>query len=229
MKDVLLSDWTLAAFRQREEERQRKEQAEMVVVPAQKETLSGKEPLRNEWTVAALQRRFTTLEQRIAALEQVVAEQRAKDHAEASHVQPSAESPPREVILSNQPALDRHRGAGQHERVQATTGGLGMERSDFAGEESLKPVKPKIPTFEKTGTLETDPIEFRFDEFGNMRPPRKRTRRFVSFVITALAAGLVGFGAAIYMVPIKKALHYQALAKRGFDSVYESLSTAVEQ
>ena len=32
-------------------------------------------------------------------------------------------------------------------------------------------------------------------------------------------------GSAIYLVPVQKAMHYRALAKRGLDSIFEGLST----
>jgi len=70
MNEILLSDWTLAAFKQREEERRRRQQNEAAPVPSNKEAPRGNETLRSDWTIAALQKRFTTLEQRLAALEQ---------------------------------------------------------------------------------------------------------------------------------------------------------------
>ncbi len=88
MAEVLLSDWTLTAFMQREEERRRREQTEVAVISPHKEIPRSTEPLRNEWTIAALQQRFAALEQRIATLEQIVGEQRRKEQAEAASVAP---------------------------------------------------------------------------------------------------------------------------------------------
>ncbi|WP_442755203.1 hypothetical protein ACNHKD_00635 [Methylocystis sp. JAN1] len=72
-------------------------------------------------------------------------------------------------------------------------------------------------------------IDVRPHETAHVEPGDKKARSFASFVITALTAAAIGFGAAIYEVPVEKALHFRALTKRGLDSIYEGLSTAVKQ
>lgn len=70
MNKILLSDWTLAALKQRVEERRRKQQNEAAPVPPNREVRRGNETLRSDWAIGALQKRFIALEQRLAALEE---------------------------------------------------------------------------------------------------------------------------------------------------------------
>jgi hypothetical protein len=187
MNKVHLSDWTLAAFMQREEERRRKEQTGAAVISPREEPLRSAEPLRSEWTIAALQQRFVALEQRIATLEQVVQAQRINEQAEAAGVAPREETPSRGEPLIAGPAL---------------------VAPDTDQRAQLVEAKAKID-------------DVRVDA----RPAApKKTRGFGSLVVTALTAGAIGFGAAIYLVPIEKASNFRALAKRGLASILEGHS-----
>ena len=93
MNDILLSDWTLAAFKQREEERRRKEREEAARVTTKEETPRSSEASRPDWTVAALQKRFAALEERLAALEQREEERHRKEQAEAARAPIREERP----------------------------------------------------------------------------------------------------------------------------------------
>jgi hypothetical protein len=220
-KEVLLSDWTLSAFMQREEERRRKEQAKVAVIQTQKE-MQRTEPLRSEWTIAALQQRFSALEQRIAALEQIVGEQRRNEQAEAASIAPGEETPRSDEMLLNNPVLVGPKGVHQPARfAEAESDDGRLDAAGPAGEQRL--------TLDATKTLRLDTTKVAPDEAAHIKPARKKAHGVIWFMITALTAGALGFGAAIYVVPIQKAIHYQALAKHGLNSIYRGLQTPVKQ
>jgi hypothetical protein len=225
MKEVLLSDWTLAAFMQRDEERRRKEQTEAAVISPNKEMLRSTGPLRSEWTIAALQQRFAALEQRIANLEQIVGEQRRKEQVAAAGVAPREETPGREELLLTCPTLVTPNVVApnvvdqQARFAAAKIEDARVEAAGPAGEQRWNRSKPEIIRLDARGRLEGNPIEARPDEANHVKRAHKKAHRFVSFIITALTAGAVGFGAAINVVPIEKATHFRALAKHGFASI----------
>lgn len=84
MSKILLSDWTLVAFKQREEERRKREQGETAPLPPATATPRANETLRSEWTIAVLQKRFAALEQRLAAQEQREEARRQSELREAA-------------------------------------------------------------------------------------------------------------------------------------------------
>jgi hypothetical protein len=229
MKEVLLSDWTLAAFNQREEERRRKEQTEAAVTPPQKQMQRSTEPLRSEWTIAALQQRFAALEQRIATLEQMAEEQRRKEQAKGASVAPRAETPQSEAMLFTNPTLVAPNLVDQSAQFAAAK--IEDVRVEAAGSDSeqwLKRNESKTVKFDAR-RLERDQIDARPHETAHVEPGHKKARSFTSFIITALTAAAIGFGTAIYEVPIEKAIYFRALTKRGLDSIYEGLSSSVKQ
>ncbi|WP_424360726.1 hypothetical protein [Methylocystis parvus] len=224
MKEVLLSDWTLAAFMQREEERRRKEQTEAPVAPLQKQTQRSAEPLRSDLTIAALQKRFVALEQRIETLEQMVGERRRKEPAEAPAVAPRAETP-RSEPTPVEPVL-----VAQTARVAAARmEDLRVEAPAFASEQRLKRSEPEPLKADARGSMARDSIDFRPPQAPHVEPSHKKAGGLTSFMITALTAATIGFGAAIYEVPVEKAVEFRSLAKRGLDTIYEGLSSSVKQ
>jgi hypothetical protein len=186
------------------------------------------EPLRSEWTIAALQQRFAALEQRIATLEQMVEEQRRKAQAEAVSVAPRAETPHNEATRLTNPTLvapdlidqPAHFAAAEIEDVR-------VEAVGPDSEQRRKRDESKTVKFDAQ-RLERDQIDVRPPATAHLEPGKK-PRSFTSFIITALTAAAIGFGAAIYGVPIEKAIHFRAVTKRGLDSIHEGLSTSVKQ
>ena len=57
MREILVSDWTVAAFKRREEDRRKNEAAEVALVVAQDAKLRTEGILVSDWTLAALKRR----------------------------------------------------------------------------------------------------------------------------------------------------------------------------
>ncbi len=214
MKEILLSDWTLAAFRQREEERRRKEQREAAFAAPQEGMQRGNETLRSDWTIAALQKRFAALEQRIAALEQREEEQRRKERAEATRVPPQQQGQRREdiVVSSSAPVAPKQMEEEQptKEPAQSAAAKIEHRQAEVAGRANeQRPQRDR---------LEIRPV--RNDETVHVGAAHKMARGFISFLITAVIAGVIGFGAGIYVVPIEKATHFRALVKRGLEPIY---------
>lgn len=230
MKEVLLSDWTLAAFMQREEDRRRKEQTEASVAPPPKQMPRSAEPLRSEWTIAALQQRFVGLEQRIANLEQMLEEQRRKEQAEAPRAAPRTETPRSEDMLLADPHLVAASLVSQPAPFAATRiEDVRVEAPAPPGEQRLMRNGSTTERFDARGGLERDEIDMRPPETAHAAPGRKKARSFTSFMITALTAAAIGFGAAISMVPIEKAVEFRALANRGLETIHEGFSTSVKK
>lgn len=211
MKEILLSDWTLATFKQREEERRRKEQREAALAAPQEGMQRSSETLRSDWTIAALQKRFAALEQRIAALEQREEEQRRKERAEAARVPPQQQGQRREDIVagSSAPVAPKQMDEEQptKERAQSAAAKIEHRPAEVAGRAN-----------DQRDRLEIRPV--RNEETVHVGAAHKMARAFISFLITAVIAGVIGFGAGIYVVPIEKATHFRALVKRGLDSIY---------
>ncbi len=229
MKEVLPSDCTPTAFTQREEERRRKEQTEAAVIPPHKEMLRSTEPLRSEWTIAALQQRFTALEQRIATLEQMAGEQRKKEQAESASVAPREKMAGREELLLTSPTLVAPDSVDQQAKYAAAKiDDVRVKAADPSGEQRLNRNEAKIARLDAGGRLERDPIEVRPEETEHVEPAHKKAHRFVSFIITAFTAGAIGFGAAIYVVPIEKAIHFRTLAKRSLASIFDGHSAPIK-
>lgn len=213
MKEILLSDWTLAAFEQREEERRRKEQREAAFAAPQEAMQRGNETLRSDWTIAALQKRFAALEQRIAALEQREEEQRRKERAEAARVPPQQGQRREDIIVSSSaPVAPKQMEEEQptQEPAQSAAAKIEHRQAEVAGRANEQRLQ--------RDRLEIRPV--RNDETVHVGAAHKMARGFISFLITAVIAGAIGFGAGIYVMPIEKATHFRALVKRGLDSIY---------
>jgi hypothetical protein len=231
MAEVLFSDWTLTAFMQREEERRRKEQPEAAVISPNRETPRSAEPLRNEWTIAALQQRFAALEQRINNLEQIVGEQSRKEQAEAASAAPREMTPGGEKLLLTNPTLVEPDVVDQQAQYAAARiDNLRVESAGAAGEQRLDRNEAKIARLDAGGRLDRHPIDVRPDKTEHVeRVQKKATRGFVSFAIIALTAGATGFGAAIHVVPIEKAVHFRDLTNRGLASIFEGRSLPIKR
>jgi hypothetical protein len=233
MNEILLSDWTLAAFKQREEERRRRQQNEAAPVPSNKEAPRGNETLRSDWTIAALQKRFTTLEQRLAALEQRFAalqqreeERRLKEKIETTaRVSPREEKPhDEEVSFSNstvaasQQRNEDWRAREQPEFVQAKAVSQEIEAISHGSDKwpERKEAAETVRRDEGEG-LQRERIAIsavRNGETPHVGMARKMARWLISILITASVAAAMGFAIAIYAVPTEKAAHFRTLIKR---------------
>jgi len=228
MKEVPLSDWTLVAFKQREEERRRKEQDEADRVSPIEEMQSNKEMLRSDGTIAALQKRFTAIEQRLAALEQRDEERRRKEQDELAHATPQEkkqcgnEASFINSILSTPKQRDEERNMKGPPELAAEA------KVEHGLVEAMRPVYQQreraetIPNLERK-QLQRDRIDTRLANNGEAirvgRAPGVM-RGLFSVLITASIAGAIGFGIGMYEVPKEKAADFRALVKRGLDAIY---------
>lgn len=217
MSRILLSDWTLTAFQQREEERRRRAQEAIAPFPADEAAPSAKETLRSEWTIIALQKRFAALEQRLAALEQREEERRQVEFAAApAPIQPKesqVETPPAPPTIID-PGQDnqRARGIEQAEYVRAESQSrdarpLSRVDDQWRGQNALRA--------RRDGKGNGEPVD--------RRPARKGRLvyailyRLVSIMVTASVAAAIGFGVAVVAVPIEKATQFHSVVNRMLD------------
>ncbi len=205
MNEILLSDWTLEAFSQGEEERRRKEQSEAPIVSSQNEKPRSSETLHGDWTIAALQKRFSTLEQRIATLERREEAQRRREAAEAANISPMNDAPRLEdtrldgATLIKTARTDDEQTTRKHPRFDEP-------RNEFQ--------KAEIVMLDMRDRLERNCLDVRpvgKDESSHPATNRNRGAGVISFLLTAFLAGALGFGAALYVTPIEKATHFRAL------------------
>lgn len=221
MKEGFLSEWTLDAFEQREEERSRTERDEAARVRSSEEKQRSNEILCGEWTVAGLQKRFAAIEQRLAALEKREEEPRQKEQPEP----PQAARPllleekqrSKEALLSDSTEF----GETRIERQQ----GEAIRRSDERG---LTSEAVATVTLDEQERLLRAPAKIRtLEEAENVRAgvARNMMRGLFSLMITASIAGALGFGIAVSMVPIDKATQFRALAEGGLDSIHGTIIT----
>ena len=222
MSKILLSDWTLAAFKQREEERRREENlygreqvAAAPFAPAEAAPREN-ETLRSEWTIAALQKRFAALEQRLATVEQREEERRRSELVEAAARARRAEEQ-EQVALGASPDVDLdHSHAHWHEieqpqLVQATVEPPEEETILRAQEQVFEQNAPEVVRASQG-----------YESRSEVRPARRRgtiVYRFVSVVITALIAAAIGFGIAVFTVPIEKATQFHTYVNRTLDAL----------
>jgi len=221
MKESFLSDWTLVAFKQREEERRRKEQDEAAGVRSSEEKQRSNEIARSEWTVAALQKRFVALEQRIAALEQREEERRQKLEPEPPQAArprlPEEKQPSKEEFLSSSTELGEARIKPQQ-----------VEDIRRANERGLKSEEAATVTLDELERLQRDRMKIRpLKEVETVRVgvAHKMLRGLFSLMITASIAGAIGFGIGVSAVPIETASHFHALAERSLDSIHGTITT----
>ncbi len=223
MKEGFLSDWTLDAFEQREDERRSKERDEAARVRPSEEKQRSNEI--GEWTVAGLQKRFAAIEQRLAALEKREEEPRRKEQPEP----PQAAHPllleekqrSKEALLSNSTEL----GEARIERQQ-------VEAIRPANDRGLMSEAAATVTLDEQERLLRAPMKARtLKEAENVQVGvgRKTLRGLYSFMITASIAGAIGFGIGVSIVPIEKATQFRTLAERGLDSLHGSIMTLEER
>lgn len=210
MNEILLSDWTLGAFKQREEERRKRERDEAALTPPKEEMQRDNESLRSEWTIAALQKRFAAMEQRLAALEQREEEQRRKERAEAALAPPREEKRRGEEAFLGSSTLVAPKQSEEQRRTKA--------QPEFA---DAKIEHEQLGAARPANEQRLQPQEaIRNSETARVGAAYKLARGFFSLVITASVAAAIGFGAAIYIVPIEKTAHFRALVMRGLDSIH---------
>lgn len=225
MKKAFLSDWTLDAFEQREEERRSKERDEAARVRSSEEKQRGNEILCGEWTVAGLQKRFATIEQRLAALEKREEERLQKEQPEP----PRATRPQlleekhgnREAFLNDSTEL----GEARIVRQQA-------EAVRHADERGLEPEAAATVTLDEQVRLQRARLKNRtLEEAENVRvgDAHSMLRGLFAFVINACIAGAIGFGIGLSIVPIDKAVQFRTLIERGLDSFHGTIVTFEER
>jgi hypothetical protein len=224
MSKTLLSDWTLAAFKQREEERRREEnlrgrkQVDTAPFAPAEAAPRENEILRSEWTIAALQKRFAALEQRLAAMEQREEERRRFERVEAVARARRAEEQEQVALgASNDIAPDQSR-AHWHE----------IEEQPQLVQAAVEPPEEGTILRAQEQVFEQNAPEVVRDAQGyesrsDVRPARRRgsiVYRFVSVVITALIAAAIGFGIAVFTVPIEKATQFHTYVNRTLDGLH---------
>ena len=227
MSKTLLSDWTLAAFKQREEERRREEnlrgrkQVDTAPFAPAEAAPRENEILRSEWTIAALQKRFAALEQRLAAVEQREEERRRVERVEAAARARRKEEQQKVVLeTSTEVAPDQSQAHGQE-----------VEQPQLVQAE-VEPREAETILDAKQQVFEQDAPEIVRDSQGYKRrfevhPARRRgifrtmVHRFVSVVITALVAAAIGFGIAIFTVPIEKATQFHTYVNRALAVLHD--------
>jgi hypothetical protein len=227
MSKTLLSDWTLVAFKQREEERrgeERRRVREQVhtasFAPAQAPPRDS-ETLRSEWTIAALQKRFAAMEQRLAAVEQREDERRRSERVEAA-AHARREEEPQQVVLetSTDAAPDQSQG-----RLQ------GVEQPQFVQAEVQPPeagtnLDAHEQVFERNAPEIARNNQGYKSRFEVHPAPRRGVVRtivygFVSVVVTALVAAAIGFGIAVFTVPIEKASQFHTYVNRALAGLHD--------
>ncbi|KAF2990282.1 hypothetical protein OGR47_13685 [Methylocystis sp. MJC1] len=224
MKKGFLSDWTLDAFEQREEERRSKERDEAARVRSSEEKQRSNEILCGEWTVAALQKRFAAIEQRLAALEK-------REEGRPQKEQPEPPQAVRPLLLE-----EKQR---SKEALLSDLAELGEARIERQQVEAIRPANDRGLTSEAAATVALDeqerllraPMKARtHKEAENVQVGvgRKILRGLYSFMITASVAGAIGFGIGVSIVPIEKAMQFRTLAERGLDSLHGSIMTLEE-
>ncbi|WP_330083072.1 hypothetical protein [Methylocystis iwaonis] len=225
MKKAFLSDWTLDAFEQREEERRSKERDEAARAQSSEEKQRGNEILCGEWTVAGLQKRFASIEQRLAALEKREGERRQKEQPEP----PQAARPQlleekhgnREAFLNDSTELREARIVRQQ-----------AEAVRHADERGLEPEAAATVTLDEQVRLQRARLKNRtLEEAENVRvgDAHSMLRGLFAFVITASIAGAIGFGIGLSIVPIDKAVQFRTLIERGLDSLHGTIVTFEER
>lgn len=222
MKEGFLSDWTLDAFEQREDERRSKERDEAARVRPSEEKQRSNEI--GEWTVAALQKRFIAIEQRLAALEKREEKPRQKEQPEP----PQAVRPllleevqhSKEALLSDLAELGEARIERQQEAIRP------------ANDRGLQSEAVATVTLDEQERLLRAPMKARtLKEAENVQVGvgQKILRGLNSFLITTSVAGAIGFGIGVSIVPIEKATQFRTLAERGLDSLHGSIMTLEER
>ncbi|CCJ08015.1 Hypothetical protein BN69_2564 [Methylocystis sp. SC2] len=227
MSKTLLSDWTLAAFKQREEERRREEnrrgraQGDAARLAPAEAPPRDNETLRSEWTIVALQKRFAALEQRLAAMEQREEERRRSERVEAA-ARARREEEQQQIVVgaANDVAPDQ---SPAHWRE--------IDQPQFV-QEAFEPQEEGTILHAQEQVFEQNAPEVvrdaqGYDSHADVRSARGRgtvqtiVYGFVSLVITALIAAAIGFGIAIFTAPIEKATQFHSFVNRTLDGLHD--------
>lgn len=223
MSKTLLSDWTLAAFKQREEERRReenlrgREQVDTAPFAPAEAAPRESEILRSEWTIAALQKRFAALEQRLAAMEQREEERRRSERVEAAARARRAEEE-EQVALGVSPDVAPDHGHAHWQEIEQPQ----LVQATVEPPEEGTILRAQEQVFEQNASEVVRDAQG-YESRSDVRPARRRgsiVYRFVSVVITALIAAAIGFGIAVFTVPIEKATQFHTSVNRALDGLH---------
>ena len=247
MKEVLLSDWTLAAVKQREEDRLRKAQAEPtpVALKPREENQRGEAILLSDWTLAAVKqreedRRRHEREERQRAKETFVSDslitfnQKEEERREKqTEEKQRAEEPPLidPILVMKQKEEERRK-----EELAAEVAVVTVKQAEIA-EARIVPLEANARRA-KGGPREREKAEpiFRVVE-NTLQRERQETRavpkrvvvrslstariirRIVSTLTTVAIAGAIGFGAGVYATPPDKADEFRALVNSKLEEI----------
>jgi len=238
---ILLSDWTLAAVKQREEERRRKAQAEV------EENQRGEAILLSDWTLAAVKQREedrrrhereeeqrakeTFVSDSLITFKQKEEERREKQKEEKQR----AEEPPLiDPILAAMKQKEEER---RKEELAAEAAVVTVRQAEIA-EAKIVDEQAEAARRAKDAWREREEAEsvLRALEDGRQRE-RKETRavpksgivrsrgaaRMIRGVLSTLTtvaiAGAIGFGAGVYATPPDKADEFRALVNSKLDEI----------
>jgi len=227
MSKTLLSDWTLVAFKQREEERRGGENRRVTEqvraasrAPAEAPPRDN-ELLRSEWTIAALQKRFAALEQRLASMEQREEERQRSERVEAAARARREEEQPQVVLGSSTDVAPDQSQAHWQEVEQPQFVEAEFEPREagtilHAHEQVIEQKAPEI-------VRDSQGYKSRFEVHPAPRRGIVRTIAygFVSVVMTALIAAAVGFGIAVFTVPIEKATQFHTYVDHALAGLHD--------
>jgi len=227
MSKTLLSDWTLVAFKQREEERRGGENRRVTEqvraasrAPAEAPPRDN-ELLRSEWTIAALQKRFAALEQRLASMEQREEERQRSERVEAA-VRARREEEQQQVVSgsSTDTAPDQSQAHWQEvEQPQFVEAEFEPREAGTILHAHEQVIEQKAPEIVR----DSQGYKSRFEVHPAPRRGIVRTIAygFVSVVMTALIAAAVGFGIAVFTVPIEKATQFHTYVNHALAGLHD--------
>lgn len=219
MSEPRLSDWTLVAYRQREEARRRQEQ-KSAPPPSEQQSRERDERRFSEVTVASLQRRFVLLEQRLAILEQRERERQIKEKFEVPAAQ-SQKAKPESDAISFGNAVSAAVGRGEQRapaKSQPEFTHTKVEKAesidDRKANERHAPSPANDPTRVAGGGFPSDVVEIRPERNAepiHVEPARKIAGSVSSLIAVALLASSMGFFIAIFAVSKERATQFHAL------------------
>jgi hypothetical protein len=248
MKEVLLSDWTLAAVKQREEDRRRKAQAEPtpVALKPREENQRGEAILLSDWTLAAVKqreedRRRHEREERQRAKETFVSDslitfnQKEEERREKqTEERQRAEEPPLidPILVMKQKEEERRK-----EELAAEVAVVTVKQAEIA-EARFVPLEAEAARRAKDEwrEQEDDAYVLRALEDSRQRERQetralpksgivrsrgttKMIRGVLSTLITAAISGAVGFGAGVYATPPDKADEFRAFVNSKLEEI----------
>jgi hypothetical protein len=249
MKEVCLSDWTLAAVKQREEERRRKVQAQPAVVALKPrdEKQRGEAVLLSDWTLVAVKQREeerrrnereekqrakeTFVSDSIITFKQKEEERREKQKEEKQR----AEEPPLiDPILAAMKQKEADRRKKEQAAVAAVVTMKGAEVAEakivHEEQEAARRAKDEPRAREQAepvlraveNTLQRECKETRAVPKGGIvhsGGAARMIRGILSTLTTVAIAGAIGFGAGVYATPPDKADEFRALVNSKVDEI----------